>query len=79
MANYENSNVFGAGLTVPAKVRKSATDASSVNRDFGRVAAGGSAGIDAPMSVPNIGKTGKGPSGVVQGIYTQPNVGGVKF
>lgn len=73
MANeYMNSNVVGAGLTVPAKTRKSATDVSSVNKaDF----MGGVAPGTAPMSAPSTGKTMTGPSQVIQGVYTQPSGG----
>jgi hypothetical protein len=77
MANeYMNSNVFGAGLQVPAKVRKAATDKSAVNKDFG----GGVGPGQAPMSAPRSGNgTASGPATVVQGVYTQPTVGGGKF
>jgi len=73
MANeYMNSNVTGAGLTVPAKVRKAATDKSSVNKDFG----GGVGPGQAPMSAPRSGGgTASGPATVIQGIYTQPSGG----
>jgi len=73
MANeYMNSNVLGAGLTVPAKVRKAATDMSSVNKDFG----GGVAPGQAPMSAPRSGAgTANGPSTIIQGVYTQPSGG----
>jgi hypothetical protein len=77
MANeYMNSNVFGAGLQVPAKMRKAATDKSSVNKDFG----GGVGPGQAPMSAPRSGNgTASGPATVVQGVYTQPTAGGGKF
>jgi len=73
MANeYMNSNVTGAGLTVPAQVRKAATDKSSVNKDFG----GGVGPGQAPMSAPRSGGgTASGPATVIQGIYTQPSGG----
>lgn len=75
MANYENSNVTAPGLVVPAKVRKAALDTSSVNKgDF----YGGVGPATAPVAVPNTGKTGKGPSLLTQGIYTQPSGGGRK-
>jgi hypothetical protein len=77
MANeYMNSNVFGAGLQIPVKMRKAATDMSSVNSDFG----GGVAPGQAPMSAPRSGTgTTKGPATVMQGVYTQPTAGGGKF
>ena len=78
MANeYMNSNVTGAGLTVPAKVRKAATDTSSVNKaDF----MGGVAPGAAPMSAPSSGGgTPNGPAQLIQGIYTQPTGGGRKI
>jgi hypothetical protein len=77
MANeYMNSNVLGAGLVVPAKVRKAATDKSSVNKDFG----GGVGPGQAPMSAPRSGGgTASGPATVIQGIYTQPSGGGRKI
>jgi len=77
MANeYMNSNVTGAGLVVPAKVRKAATDKSSVNKDFG----GGVGPGQAPMSAPRSGGgTASGPATVIQGIYTQPSGGGRKI
>jgi hypothetical protein len=73
MANeYMNSNVTGEGLTVPAKVRKAATDKSSVNKDFG----GGVGPGTAPMSAPRSGGgTANGPSAIIQGVYTQPSGG----
>jgi hypothetical protein len=78
MANeYMNSNVLGAGLTVPAKVRKAATDTSSVNKaDFMGGVAPGAAPILAPSSG---GGTPKGPAQLIQGIYTQPSGGGRKI
>jgi hypothetical protein len=78
MANeYMNSNVTGAGLTVPAKVRKAATDTSSVNKaDF----MGGVAPGAAPISDPRQGGgTPNGPAQLIQGIYTQPSGGGRKI
>ena len=76
MANeYMNSNVTGAGLVVPAKVRKAATDKSSWGKDFG----GGVAPGQAPTSAPRSGGgTANGPSQLIQGIYTQP-AGGRKI
>jgi len=76
MANeYMNSNVTGAGLTVPAKVRKAATDKSSWGKDFG----GGVAPGQAPTSAPRSGGgTANGPAQLIQGIYTQP-AGGRKI
>lgn len=73
MANeYMNSNVTGAGLVVPAKIRKAATDMSSVNKDFG----GGVAPGQAPMSAPRSGAgTANGPATIIQGVYTQPSGG----
>ena len=77
MANeYMNSNVVAAGLTVPAKVRKAATDFSAAGRDF----KGGVAPATAPMSAPRSGNgTANGPSKIVQGIYTQPSGMGRKI
>ena len=78
MANeYMNSNVTGAGLTIPAKVRKAATDVSSVNKaDF----MGGVAPGAAPMSAPRSGSgTPKGPAQVIEGVYTQPSGVGRKI
>jgi hypothetical protein len=78
MANeYMNSNVTGAGLVVPAKIRKAATDISSVNKaDF----MGGVAPGQAPTSAPRSGGgTSNGPSQLIQGIYTQPTGGGRKI
>jgi hypothetical protein len=78
MANeYMNSNVTGAGLTVPAKVRKAATDTSSVNKaDF----MGGVGPGQAPTSAPRSGAgTANGPATVIQGVYTQPSGGGRKI
>ena len=57
------------------KSRSSATDVSSVNKaDF----FGGVAPAAANMAVPFDGKTGKGPSEIVQGIYVQPEGGRAK-
>ena len=57
------------------KKRSSATDVSSVNKaDF----FGGQAPAAAPVAQPFTGKTGKGPSEVIQGIYTQPEAGRAK-
>lgn len=56
------------------KQRSSATDVSSVNKAqfFGGVAPAA-----APVAQPFVGKTGKGPSEVVQGVYVSPE-GGTK-
>jgi hypothetical protein len=77
MANeYMNSNVLGAGLTVPAKTRKAATDKSSVKSDYKSQPAPG----QAPTSAPRSGAgTAKGPATVIQGVYTQPSGGGRKI
>jgi hypothetical protein len=77
MANeYMKSNETAAGLVIPAKVRKAATDKSSVNKDFGGNVAPG----QAPMSAPRSGGgTANGPSALIQGIYTQPSGGGRKI
>lgn len=73
MANeYMNSNVTGAGLTVPAKVRKAATDKSSVSSDYKTKPAPGQAPTSAPRSG---GGTANGPSQIIQGVYTQPSGG----
>ena len=54
------------------KRRSAATDTSSVNKaDF----FGGVAPAGAPVAQPFTGKTGKGPSSVIEGIYTQPEGG----
>ena len=73
MANeYMNSRVYGAGLQIPTKTRKAATDKSSVNKDFG----GGVGPGQAPMSAPRSGAgTAKGPAQVIKGVYTQPSGG----
>ena len=72
MANeYMNSNVLGAGLAVPAKQRKAATDKSSVTSDYKSQPGPGVA----PMSAPSTGKTMTGPATVIQGVYTQPSGG----
>ena len=77
MANeYMNSNVTGAGLTVPAKVRKAATDKSSVNAINKTKPAPGQAPTSAPRSG---GGTANGPATVIQGVYTQPSGGGRKI
>lgn len=77
MANeYMNSNETAAGLVIPAKTRKAATDKSSVTSDYKSQPGPG----QAPMSAPRAGKgTSRGPATVVQGVYTQPTVGGGKF
>ena len=77
MANeYMTSNDTAAGLVIPAKVRKAATDTSSVNKaDF----MGGVAPGAAPMSAPRSGSgTSRGPATVIKGVYTQPVAGGGK-
>ena len=73
MANeYMKSNDNAAGLVIPAKVRKAATDKSSWGKDFG----GGVGPGQAPMSAPRAGKgTSSGPSQVIKGVYTQPEGG----
>lgn len=78
MANeYMNSNVVAAGLTVPAKQRKAATDTSSVNKaDFFGGVAPGAANVVPPRS--KQGSTSNGPAKLIQGIYTQPSGGGRK-
>ena len=77
MANeYMNSNVTGAGLTVPARVRKAATDKSSVSSDYKSQPAPGQAPTSAPRSG---GGTANGPSAIIQGVYTQPSGGGRKI
>jgi len=54
------------------KQRSSATDVSNVNKaDF----FGGVGPAAAPMAQPNVGKTGMGPSEVVQGVYVAPEGG----
>lgn len=54
------------------KSRSAATDVSSVNKaDFH----GGVAPASAPVAQPFVGKTGKGPSEVVQGVYVAPEGG----
>lgn len=73
MANeYMNNRVYGAGLSIPAKVRKAATDKSSVNKDFGGGVGPGQAHVSAPRSG---GGTASGPATVMQGVYTQPSGG----
>ena len=72
---YTKSNVFGAGLNIPTKIRKAATDKSSWGKDFG----GGVAPGQAPTSAPRSGGgTANGPAQLIQGIYTQP-AGGRKI
>jgi hypothetical protein len=77
MANeYMKSNETAAGLVIPAKVRKAATDTSSVNKgDFMGGVAPATANVVPPRSG---GGTPNGPSQLVQGIYTQP-AGGRKI
>lgn len=54
------------------KSRSKATDFSSVNKgDF----MGGVAPAAAPVAQPFTGKTGKGPSQVVEGVYVSPEGG----
>ena len=73
MANeYMKSNDNAAGLVIPVKMRKAATDKSSVNKNFG----GGVGPAVAPMSPPRSGKgTPMGPAQVIKGVYTQPEGG----
>ena len=72
---YTNSNVFGAGLVVPTKTRKAATDKSSVTSDYKSQPSGGAA----PMFPVLTGKgTSRGPATVIKGVYTQPVSGGGK-
>jgi len=77
MANeYMKSNETAAGLVIPVKMRKAATDKSSVTSDYKSQPAPG----QAPMSAPRSGKgTANGPSQVIKGVYTQPVAGGGKF
>ena len=77
MANeYMNSNETAAGLVIPVKTRKAATDKSSVTSDYKSQPGPGTAPVDAVRS----GKgTSRGPATVVQGVYTQPTAGGGKF
>ena len=57
------------------KSRSAATDVSSVNKaDF----YGGVAPAAANIAQPYTGKTGTGPSEIVQGIYVQPEAGRAK-
>jgi len=57
------------------KSRSAATDVSSVNKaDFH----GGVAPAAANVAQPYTGKTGMGPSQVVEGIYVQPEGGRAK-
>lgn len=73
-----NSNETAAGLVIPAKVRKAATDTSSINKaDFFGGVAPGTANVVPPRS--DQGATAMGPSTIVQGIYTQPTGGGRKI
>lgn len=78
MANeYMNSNETAAGLVIPAKVRKAATDTSSINKaDFFGGVAPGVANEVPPRSAQ--GSTANGPAAIVQGVYTQPTAGGGK-
>ena len=69
---YMNSNVVGAGLTVPAKTRKAATDKSSVTSDYKSQPGPGVANVSAPRSG---GGTARGPAEVINGVYTQPSGG----
>jgi hypothetical protein len=77
MANeYMKSNETAAGLVIPVKMRKAATDKSSVNSINKAKPGPGTA----PMSAPRSGKgTANGPSQVIKGVYTQPVAGGGKF
>jgi len=79
MANeYMTSNDTAAGLVIPAKVRKAATDVSSVNKaDFFGGVAPATANVVPPRSAQ--GSTANGPSQLIQGIYTQPTGGGRKI
>lgn len=79
MANeYMNSMDVAAGLVIPAKQRKAATDTSSINKaDFFGGVAPGTANVVPPRSAQ--GSTANGPSQLVQGIYTQPTGGGRKI
>jgi len=73
MANeYMKSMDVAAGLVIPAKQRKAATDKSSVTSDYKSQPAPGTANVSAPRSG---GGTASGPSTVVQGVYTQPSGG----
>jgi hypothetical protein len=74
MANeYMNSNETAAGLVIPAKTRKAATDKSSVTSDYKSQPGPGSAPMD---SVRSGAGTARGPATVVKGVYTQPIAGG---
>jgi hypothetical protein len=73
MANeYMKSMDVAAGLVIPAKQRKAATDKSSVTSDYKSQPAPGTANVSAPRSG---GGTANGPATVVQGVYTQPSGG----
>lgn len=72
MANeYMNSRVYGAGLQIPVKTRKAATDKSSVNS----MNKSKPAPAAAQYKEPNTGKTMNGPATVIKGVYTQPSGG----
>ena len=72
MANeYMKSNDTAAGLVIPAKQRKAATDKSSVTSDYKVKPGPGTPNYKDP----NTGKTMMGPSAIIQGIYTQPSGG----
>lgn len=73
MANeYMKSMDVAAGLVIPAKQRKAATDKSSVTSDYKSQPAPGTANVSAPRSG---GGTANGPSQLIQGVYTQPSGG----
>lgn len=70
---YMKSNDTAAGLVIPAKTRKAATDMSSVTSDYKSKPGPGSANMSAPRSGNG---TSRGPATVVKGVYTQPVAGG---
>jgi hypothetical protein len=78
MANeYMKSMDVAAGLVIPAKQRKAATDVSSVNKaDFYGGVGPATANVVPPRSAQ--GSTANGPAQLIQGIYTQPSGGGRK-
>ena len=69
---YMKSNDTAAGLVIPAKQRKAATDKSSVNSINKSQPGPGTANVSAPRSG---GGTSSGPSALIQGVYTQPSGG----
>lgn len=70
---YMNSNETAAGLVIPVKTRKAATDKSSVTSDYKSQPGPGTA----PTSAPRSGNgTSRGPATVIKGVYTQPIAGG---